>query len=270
MTAFWSKNQRLKVLHLAFARVITLCFLSCVGPGGSVAAASELRFLTVEEPPTNYLENGEVVGTSVDLVRELARRLDETIDIELLPPARAILVANTTANRILFTAALTEARKEQGYHAIGPVITRKHVLYARKGRNLQLAKLDDLIAQNLTVSGNGRRLAQRVSEGEGCCCRNDNGTSAQSEKAHGESDRSLDLFRYRGAAHPGRGRGGSIRNRRGLRDQDRPELHPCVKWDGTGGPETLARCLSGNEFRSRLSGPGDVEMEPQARHGLRL
>lgn len=153
MTAFWSQNRRLKVLQLALAGVVTLCFLFCAAPGGSVAAASELRFLTVEEPPTNYLENGEVVGTSVDLVRELARLLDETIDIELLPPARAILIANTTANRVLFTAALTEARKAQGYHAIGPVITRKHVLYARKGRNLQLAKLGDLITQNLTVSG---------------------------------------------------------------------------------------------------------------------
>lgn len=120
---------------------------------GLQAKAAEIRFLTLEEPPTNYLEDGEIAGTTVDLVREMARRLGETAQIDFLPPARAFLLARTNPDRMLFTAALTEERRALGYRAIGPVISRRHILYARKGSNLELRTLKDLVARGLTVSG---------------------------------------------------------------------------------------------------------------------
>jgi len=126
-------------------------FTACLA--GTPAGAGDIRFLTLEEPPTNYLEDGEITGTTVDLVREMARRLGEAPEIDFLPPARAFLLAQTTPDRMLFTAALTPEREALGYQAIGPVISRRHLLYARKGSGLKITDVQDLVAQGLTVSG---------------------------------------------------------------------------------------------------------------------
>jgi len=137
----------------ALMRLLLVLAVLCAGLAGGAASASEIRFVTLEEPPTNFLEDGEIVGTTVDLVREMARRLGVAPEIDFLPPARAFLVAETTPNRMLFTAALTEARRAHGYRAIGPVISRRHILYARKGSDLKVQTVHDLVGQGLTVSG---------------------------------------------------------------------------------------------------------------------
>ncbi|MCK7612696.1 substrate-binding periplasmic protein [Roseibium sediminicola] len=136
---------------LKAAALAAALFVSCLA--GAPAGAGDIRFLTLEEPPTNYLEDGKIVGTTVDLVREMARLLGEIPEIDFLPPARAFLLAQSTPDRMLFTAAFTPEREALGYRAIGPVISRRHLLYARKGSNLKITDVEDLVAQGLTISG---------------------------------------------------------------------------------------------------------------------
>lgn len=132
-----------------------LCFLHLGAMPLQVALADQAvpRFITLEEPPTNYNRNGRIIGTTVDLVREMAARLGEPVDFEFVPPARALLLAVNTPDVFLFTAGFTQERQDLGFQAIGPVITRLHVLYALKGRQLTITSEEDIAAQGLTVSG---------------------------------------------------------------------------------------------------------------------
>lgn len=140
------RNQRNSVI---FAVQFVFCILGTVVP----SIASDIRFLTLEEPPTNYLKDGEISGTTVDLVNEMARRLGEQPEIEFLPTARAFLKAQSNPNCLVFTAGLTEERKALGYQPIGPVITRRHILFARSGSNFEISSVEDIVARKLTVSG---------------------------------------------------------------------------------------------------------------------
>jgi len=119
----------------------------------SPSHASDLRIITVEEPPTNYIGETGLTGTSVDIVREMLDRLDVEIDIEMVPPARALQIASTQPGVVLFTAGKTEKRIEQGFTFIGPVITRRHALYAKSGTDIKVERLEDVSAQGLVVSG---------------------------------------------------------------------------------------------------------------------
>lgn len=116
--------------------------LTAAGPAN---AASELQFLTCEEPPTNYLEDGKVTGITTDIVRELARRTGASGPIKLLPWARAYETALHTPNVILFTAGKTKARAPL-FNWIGPIMIKRWVVYARKDDQHAYTSLDDLRA----------------------------------------------------------------------------------------------------------------------------
>jgi len=140
----------------AFGLVLSLALFTGVqvsGAQASGAQASGLRIVTVEEPPTNYIGGTGLTGTSVDIVHALAERLGLQPDIEVLPPARALQIASTQPGVVLFTAGKTEKRIEQGFTFIGPVITRRHALYAKSGTDIEVQRLEDVSAQGLVVSG---------------------------------------------------------------------------------------------------------------------
>ncbi|GAA0774814.1 transporter substrate-binding domain-containing protein [Roseibium denhamense] len=110
-------------------------------------AQPAVRIITLEEPPTNFLENGQVTGTTVDMVRAMAEYLGEPVEIELLPPAQ------NTPNTFLFAAGYNAERQRLGYQAIGPVITRSHLLFALSGNTYEISDLEDIRRQGLSVSG---------------------------------------------------------------------------------------------------------------------
>jgi len=111
-----------------------------------------IRILTAFEPPTNFLENDEIVGgTTVDIVNEMIKLSSEDIVIEYLPWARAYNVALTESNIMLFTAGKTQEREDLGFHFIGPVATRKHSLLALKESNIKISEFEDL--KNYVVAG---------------------------------------------------------------------------------------------------------------------
>ncbi len=112
----------------------------------------KMRIVTNEEPPTNYyLEEGEFTGTTVDIVEEIKRYLNLDVEIEVMPWARAYETAKTDPNVVLFTAARTQERIDHGFNFIGPVITRKHVLWSKKGNNFNISSIQDIKEQNLRL-----------------------------------------------------------------------------------------------------------------------
>lgn len=57
---------------------------------GLPAGAAPYRFVTLDYPPYEYAENGQVKGMAVDIVRETFRRMGREVTIEIYPWARSI------------------------------------------------------------------------------------------------------------------------------------------------------------------------------------
>ncbi|MBI2749528.1 MAG: ABC transporter substrate-binding protein [Burkholderiales bacterium] len=115
------------------------CLLALTAP---CCLATELELLTEENPPLNYSENGQPKGLSVDVVREIQRRIGNHDAIKVQPWARAYRTASTTPHVALFGTARTAAREEM-FQWVGPVATAVASLYGKRGSGLHIASLED-------------------------------------------------------------------------------------------------------------------------------
>lgn len=85
------------------------------------ADASSLHFLTEHSPPGHYLsEEGEVVGPTVDLIKTVAKNLDQSLHFTLLAWARAYELALQGKNTVLFETARIPQREER-FKWVGPI-----------------------------------------------------------------------------------------------------------------------------------------------------
>ncbi len=98
---------------------------------------------TVEEPPGNFLDkDGRITGLSVDLVKEIQKRVKDTTPIEMLPAARLLNYSRTKKNYVVFSLSRSKAR-EKKYHWIALVMRKPLVIFAIKGFDFNVKKLSD-------------------------------------------------------------------------------------------------------------------------------
>ena len=107
-----------------------------------VALSQELTILTENMPPLNYVENGVLVGPSVEIVREIQRRVGSDEPIQVYPWARAYKMSLEQENVVLFGMTHTEARHDQ-FKWIGPLATKRDILVARKSSGIKIDSLED-------------------------------------------------------------------------------------------------------------------------------
>lgn len=74
-------------------------------------AAAPLELVTLQYPPYEYKENGEVKGIAVKIVKEGFQRIGRPIKIKLLPWARAIHMIEQGQADAIFTAYKTPERQ---------------------------------------------------------------------------------------------------------------------------------------------------------------
>lgn len=117
-------------------------FISLFFSWATAALAEDLKIMTEEYPPFNYMENGKLTGLATDVVLELAKKVGNSTNIELLPWARAYGTIQKEDGLILYSMTRTEAR-ESLFKWVGPVASNKWVLFAKKGSGLSLGSLDD-------------------------------------------------------------------------------------------------------------------------------
>lgn len=108
----------------------------------SPAEAAELTILTENLPPLNYVQGGVLVGPSVDMVREIQRRVGSTAPIQVYPWARAYKMALEDKNVVLFSTTYTQDRKDK-FRWIGPLATKRDILVARKDAGIIITSLED-------------------------------------------------------------------------------------------------------------------------------
>lgn len=138
---------------IGFLRSVLL-FLAVGVAVSTPVKAQEFRLMTSPWPPSNFLDqSGQPTGISVAIINALKGQLGVSTAIEVVPWARAYKIAKTEPNILLFTAAKTTEREEQGFEFLGPAVMWTHSLLARRDSNLEIVDLEDAKQQGLTAVG---------------------------------------------------------------------------------------------------------------------
>jgi polar amino acid transport system substrate-binding protein len=121
-------------------RWFPLVILVLLSPGLLQAAA--LQILTEDLPPMNYVLDGVLTGPSVEMVKEIQRRIGSTEEIKVYPWARAYQIALEEENVVLFGVTHTPNRANK-FKWVGPLAVKRDILIAKKGSNLIINSLAD-------------------------------------------------------------------------------------------------------------------------------
>ncbi len=106
----------------------------------------DLYLMSEEFPPYNFRENGNVKGTSIDLMALILQKLNskqDRNDIHILPWAKAFQYLLERENTVLFVMTRTQDR-ENLFKWVGPISTARNVLIARKARHIKIDSLKDI------------------------------------------------------------------------------------------------------------------------------
>lgn len=107
------------------------------------ATGNELVLLTENTPPTNYINSsGQLTGSSVEIVREIMRRLGTDCPIQVLPWARAYKMALNKPMTGLFSTTRTPER-EKHFQWVGPIYTQRWILYKHADNPLHISSMED-------------------------------------------------------------------------------------------------------------------------------
>ena len=118
--------------------ILAVVFLVSVQP----VLSARLTILTENLPPLNYLKDGVLVGLSVEIVKEIQRRVGSHEQIKVYPWARAYKIALEDENIVLFGTTHTKVRHDK-FKWIGPLATKRDILVAKKGSGIKINSLED-------------------------------------------------------------------------------------------------------------------------------
>jgi polar amino acid transport system substrate-binding protein len=151
-----------------FCRFLLVIFF--FGPlHGAASDLDRLTFITENYPPYNYLDEGELKGSSVGILKAILQHAGantEAADIRVLPWARGYDTTILTPDTVLFSTTRTSAREDL-FQWVGPLAAGRVVLLARKDSNISIENLgvlqngsssmvvigEDIGAQKLLESG---------------------------------------------------------------------------------------------------------------------
>jgi polar amino acid transport system substrate-binding protein len=124
------------------------------------APASAVNFLTEENPPLNFLREGEVSGIGTGVIREMAKRASVPATILLIPWADAYARAQNDADSCVFSTVRNTDR-EKLFQWAGPIARGEWSLFAREGFPADLKKLDQLMKYRVGVVNDARAVYLR-------------------------------------------------------------------------------------------------------------
>ncbi len=111
--------------------------------GAGTASAVTLSFLTEENPPFNYSENGKIVGSVTEIVRQISTRAGHPAAIEIMPWDDAFVRAQAERNTCVFATARLENR-ERLFLWVGPLATNYWALFGKGDFAVPIRAIKDL------------------------------------------------------------------------------------------------------------------------------
>lgn len=121
---------------------IVVSTLAC-GLLNAPLAAQELRFVTEESFPFQYLEGKQLKGMAVDIVSEMARRAGIKAEHEMLSWNDAYRRATVNRHTCVYSTSRIENR-ENIFKWVGPIVENKWAAFGKKGMKDKPDKLADL------------------------------------------------------------------------------------------------------------------------------
>ncbi|MCP4344339.1 MAG: ABC transporter substrate-binding protein [Desulfobacterales bacterium] len=129
---------------------IAIITFSC----GFAQSQDGLRLITEDYPALNYIEDGQLKGPSVDIVKEIQKKLDITTKIKVYPWARGYMMLEKEDNVALFSTART-VKRENLFKWVGPLSQSKFAFFAKKGSGIKLSNLNDAKKYKIGVQRGG-------------------------------------------------------------------------------------------------------------------
>ena len=126
--------------------VIALTAVSPCMASDQAVSAKDLTYITEQFPPFNFQVDGDLRGTSVDLLELVWQRMGEDLNksvIQVLPWADGYEKTLAEQNTVLFTVGRIPER-EHLFKWAGPIGTSWDVMLARTDRNITIYEEDDL------------------------------------------------------------------------------------------------------------------------------
>ncbi|WP_301664293.1 transporter substrate-binding domain-containing protein [Methanoculleus frigidifontis] len=135
--------------------LVGLCILGCLFCPGCTTSSStstgaepesigdvSLNLYAQDFPPYSFVdEDGAVTGQSTEIAREIARRLNENVTIEVAPWAEGYRAALSEPDTGLYPIVRT-AEREPLFLWAGPIGTYEYVFYAKNGSAISAVSLD--------------------------------------------------------------------------------------------------------------------------------
>ncbi|WP_051303088.1 substrate-binding periplasmic protein [Psychromonas aquimarina] len=100
-------------------------------------------------PPANYIENGEIKGASVDILKLVWKKLGVPEQpIKIVPWARGYLLVQKKKNTVLFSMSRTKER-EHLFKWVGPIFRSRQVIVGLTDSPIKIDSLED--AEKYTI-----------------------------------------------------------------------------------------------------------------------
>jgi polar amino acid transport system substrate-binding protein len=110
--------------------------------GSQSGFCEELTILTENLPPLNYVDNGVLVGPSVEIVREIQKKIGSEEPIQVYPWSRAYKMAEEEKNVVLFGMTYTKVRQNR-FKWVGPLAIKRDILVAKRNSGITIDSLED-------------------------------------------------------------------------------------------------------------------------------
>lgn len=127
--------------EITFPRAVLRLVFGVLAMAGT-ATAAEIRFVTENYPPFNYLEQGEITGTSAAQIRTLMRDANISYTMEIMPWARALALAEIETDFCVFTA-VHNAERDGKFKWIEPLARSRTLLIRRRGSSVAPKTLEE-------------------------------------------------------------------------------------------------------------------------------
>ena len=125
------------------AVITTIVLAIFVVAATKLSYADDIRIFCNEEPPTNFSgADGTVTGFTTEIVREIQKRVGNSSHIKIYPWKRAYKMALKEPNIVLFTASRNPDREDK-FHWISQVTTRRSVLWSKVDSPLEISSMED-------------------------------------------------------------------------------------------------------------------------------
>lgn len=133
----------------------------------AIEIPKDLKVITEDYPPQNYLDNGTLKGTSVDVIEEVFHRIGSDINrssFQVLPWQDGYNLTLTTPDAMLFSTVRNPDRENLFLWA-GPIVTDRKVLFMRNNSSLPDTSIPSLrIVALKNDSGEGNAIKAGASK----------------------------------------------------------------------------------------------------------